>query len=51
MAVWTIRRLEKRHDRSVFACGQPLLDEWLSGRASLIVAISRGHSSLLDLMT
>ena len=33
MAVWTIRRLEKRHDRSVFACGQPLLDEWLSERA------------------
>jgi len=34
MAAWTIRRLEKRHDRSAFACGQPLLDEWLSERAS-----------------
>lgn len=33
MAVWTIRRLEKRHDRSAFHCGQPLLDEWLSERA------------------
>jgi GNAT superfamily N-acetyltransferase len=33
MAAWIIRRLEKRHDRSAFDCGQPLLDEWLSDRA------------------
>lgn len=33
MAGWTIRRLEKWHDRSAFNCGHPLLDEWLSDRA------------------
>ena len=33
MPAWIIRRLEKRHDRSAFDCGQPLLDEWLSDRA------------------
>jgi GNAT superfamily N-acetyltransferase len=33
MAGWTICRLEKRHVRSAFVCGQPLLDEWLKDRA------------------
>jgi len=34
MATWTIRRLDKTHDRSAFDCGQPMLDEWLKERAS-----------------
>lgn len=33
MATWTIRRLDKVHDRSAFDCGQPLLNEWLKDRA------------------
>lgn len=33
MADWTIRRLDKDHDRSTFDCGQPLLNEWLKDRA------------------
>ena len=33
MADWTIRRLDKTHDRSSFDCGQPLLNEWLTDRA------------------
>ncbi len=33
MATWTIRRLETRHDRSRFDCGQPPLNEWLKDRA------------------
>jgi GNAT superfamily N-acetyltransferase len=33
MAVWSIRRLHKSHDRSAFDCGQPLLNEWLKVRA------------------
>lgn len=33
MADWTIRRLDKDHDRSAFDCGQPLLNEWLEDRA------------------
>ena len=33
MTGWTIRHLEKWHDRSAFNCGHPLLDEWLSDRA------------------
>lgn len=33
MATWTIRRLETRHDRSRFDCGQPALNEWLKDRA------------------
>jgi GNAT superfamily N-acetyltransferase len=33
MANWTIRRLDKAHDRSVFNCGQPMLNEWLKDRA------------------
>lgn len=33
MATWTIRRLDKSHDRSAFDCGQPLLNEWLQNRA------------------
>ena len=33
MAKWTIRRLDKAHDRSVFHCGQPILNEWLKDRA------------------
>lgn len=34
MATWTIRRLDKAHDRSAFDCGQPMLNEWLKDRAS-----------------
>jgi GNAT superfamily N-acetyltransferase len=33
MAKWHIRRLDKKHDRSAFNCGQPTLDEWLKDRA------------------
>lgn len=33
MARWTIRRLDKAHDRSAFNCGQPVLNEWLKDRA------------------
>lgn len=33
MADWTIRRLDKDHDRSAFDCGQPMLNEWLKDRA------------------
>ena len=33
MADWTIRRLDKNHDRSAFDCGQPMLNEWLKDRA------------------
>ena len=30
---WTIRRLDKRHDRARFDCGHPLLDDWLKEQA------------------
>jgi GNAT superfamily N-acetyltransferase len=33
MADWSIRRLEREHDRSTFDCGQPLLNEWLKTKA------------------
>jgi GNAT superfamily N-acetyltransferase len=33
MENWSIRRLDKVHDRSVFNCGQPMLNEWLKDRA------------------
>lgn len=33
MTTWTIRRLEKLHDRSAFDCGQSVLNEWLRDRA------------------
>ena len=33
MTEWTIRRLDKDHDRSAFDCGQPMLNEWLKDRA------------------
>ena len=33
MATWTIRRLDKAHDRSAFDCGRPMLNEWLKDRA------------------
>lgn len=33
MANWTIRRLDKIHDRSAFDCGQPMLNDWLKDRA------------------
>lgn len=33
MAIWTIRRLDKAHDRSAFHCGQPILNAWLKDRA------------------
>lgn len=31
---WVIERLGKHHDRGEFACGQPLLDDWLKLRSS-----------------
>jgi GNAT superfamily N-acetyltransferase len=30
---WVIERLAKSHQRSLFDCGQPLLDDWLKMRA------------------
>ncbi len=33
MATWTIRRLDKTHDRAVFDCGESVLNEWLKDRA------------------
>lgn len=33
MAIWTIRRLEKNHERFAFDCGHPILNEWLKDRA------------------
>lgn len=33
MAAWTIRRLDKSHDRAGFDCGMPMLDEWVKDRA------------------
>lgn len=33
MAIWTIRRLDKDHDRSAFDCGQSMLNAWLRDRA------------------
>jgi GNAT superfamily N-acetyltransferase len=33
MANWRIGRLERKHDRSTFDCGQPILDAWLKDRA------------------
>lgn len=32
-ATWSIRRLDKTHDRSAFECGRPMLNEWLQDRA------------------
>lgn len=32
-ANWVIERLGRQHDRTTFACGQPLLDDWLKLRA------------------
>jgi len=34
MATWSIRRLNKSHDRSAFNCGHASLNEWLKERAS-----------------
>ena len=33
MTEWTIRRLDKDHDRSTFDCGQRMLNAWLKDRA------------------
>jgi GNAT superfamily N-acetyltransferase len=33
MASWTIRRLDRSHDRSSFDCGKPVLNDWLKNRA------------------
>ena len=33
MAKWTIRRLDKSHDRTAFDCGQSVLNEWIKDRA------------------
>jgi len=32
-ADWVIERLGQQHDRTVFACGNPVLDDWLKMRA------------------
>jgi GNAT superfamily N-acetyltransferase len=34
MAIWTIRRLDKAHDRTGFTSGHPVLDDWLRDRAA-----------------
>jgi GNAT superfamily N-acetyltransferase len=34
MALWTIARLSRAHDRSAFDCGQASLNDWLRARAS-----------------
>ncbi len=34
MATWTICRLARAHDRSLFDSGQPTLNDWLKNRAS-----------------
>jgi GNAT superfamily N-acetyltransferase len=31
---WVIERLAKKHDRTSFNCGRPMLDDWLKLRAS-----------------
>ena len=33
MSAWTVQRLSRSHDRSVFDCGQPMLNDWLKSRA------------------
>lgn len=33
MQSWEIQQLNRTHDRSVFDCGQPMLNEWLKIRA------------------
>lgn len=33
MAPWIIRRLDRAHDRSMFDCGRPMLNDWLKNRA------------------
>ncbi len=34
MAMWTICRLDRMHHRSLFDCGQRMLNDWLKNRAS-----------------
>lgn len=33
MPQWDIQRLDRKHDRSQFDCGQPVLNEWLRSMA------------------
>jgi GNAT superfamily N-acetyltransferase len=33
MPEWEVRRLDEKHDRSDFDCGQPMLNEWLRSMA------------------
>lgn len=56
MADWLIERLARRHDRSLFDCGQPLLNTWLKERAGqfdrkdlsrTFVAIEANETSVL----
>ncbi len=51
MADWTIRRLDKDHDRSAFDCGQPMLNEWLKDRAVSSTAVTFHARSLLPVPT
>jgi GNAT superfamily N-acetyltransferase len=53
---WIIERLAKSHERSQFACGRPLLDDWLKTRAGqfdrrdlarTFVAVAPGESYVL----
>jgi GNAT superfamily N-acetyltransferase len=34
MATWSIRRLDREHDRTLFDCGESVLNDWLKNRAS-----------------
>lgn len=56
MATWLIEPLAKRHDRTVFDCGKPLLTDWLRKRATqdarrglsrTYVAVRPGQSQVL----
>ena len=33
MDLWSIQRLDRKHDRSKFDCGEPTLNDWLKNRA------------------
>ena len=55
-AGWVIEKLGKLHDRSIFTCGNPILDDWLRQRAGQFekrdlartyVAVRRGLSIVL----
>ncbi|HET6880891.1 MAG TPA: GNAT family N-acetyltransferase [Pirellulales bacterium] len=56
MVDWVVERLSRRHDRSKFDCGQPLLNAWLVERAGqferkdlsrTFVAVEEGEAVVL----